>query len=285
MTTKTTKTTKKTITTADERKLAEIVGFAGKYVSSLLESAAKYCKLGGDARLGDAKSYLKEIERRHAEWVRKAWDMTPRKYKDLQAKAKSILRSFSTGYSMGEIKRLVVDGKEFCTVDNTHEYKGGCKYKAQHGELTIRLKTHELRAIELVEGVWTVRRKGNQASWIMSQGTKSRYSVGVCTGYLIGTSHGSTVAECEALEAEKERSKADAITEQARYLHRFIGFDDRRIAGACIDGVAAFCQRHNLNPDMGYRIDYLLGLGDDTAKRYLDRLARLLHRRPNYGIR
>lgn len=285
MTTKTTKTTKKTITTADERKLAEIVGFKGKYVASLLEAAAKYCKLEGDARLPDAKSYLKEIDKRHAAWVRRVWDMTPRKYKDLQSKAKSILRSFMTGYSMGEIKRLFVDGKEFCTVDNTHEYKGGCKYKAQHGELIIRLKMHELRAIEKIEGLWTVRRKGTQADWLRSHGTRGVYRVEFFPGYLVGTSHGSTVAECEALEAEKERSKEDAITEQARYLHRFIGFDDRRIAGACEAGVSAFCQRHNLNPEMGYRIDYLLGLGDDTAKRYLDRLARLLHRRPNYGIR
>jgi hypothetical protein len=281
----TTTKTKKTITTADERKLAEIVGFKGKYTASLLESAAKHCKLEGDARLGDAKSYLKEIDRQHAEWVRKAWDMTPRKYKDLQAKAKSILRSFSTGYSMGEIKRLLVDGKEFCTLDNTHEYKGGCKYKATHGEFSIRLKIHELRAIEKIEGVWTVRREGTRADWLRSHGTKGSYRVEFFPGYLVGTSHGSTIEECNTLEQAKERSRADAITEEARYLHRFIGFDDRRIAGACETGVAAFCQRHGLNPEFGYRIDYLLGLGDNVATRYLDRLARLLHRRPNYGIK
>ena len=62
-TTKTTKTTKKTITTADEKKLAEIVGFKGKYVASLLDAAAKHCKLEGDARLTDAKSYLAEIDK------------------------------------------------------------------------------------------------------------------------------------------------------------------------------------------------------------------------------
>ena len=283
MTTKT--KTKKTITTADERKLAEIVGFKGKYAASLLDAAAKHCKLEGDARPTDAKSYLKEIDRQHAEWVRKAWDMTPRKYKDLQAKAKSILRSFSTGYSMGETKRLYVDGKEFCRVDNTHEYKGGCKYKAQHGELMIGLKTHELRAIEKIEGLWTVRRKGTHADWLRSHGTKGSYRVEFFGGHLIGTSHGSTVEHCQALEEAKERSRVDAITEQARYLHRFIGFDDRRIAGACETGAAAFCQRHGLNPQFGYRIDYLIGLGDDVATRYLERLARLLHRRPNYGIK
>jgi hypothetical protein len=284
MTTKTTKT-KKTITTADERKLAEIVGFAGKYVSSLLESAAKYCKLEGDARLSDAKSYLKEIDRQHAEWVRKAWDMTPRKYKDLQAKAKSILHSFRTGYSMGEEKILALDGKIFCFVDNCREYSGGCKYQAQHGTLTIRLEMHELRAIEKIEGVWTVRRKGTQADWLKSHGAKGSHKFEFFSGHLVGTSHGSTVEECNALEAEKERTKSDAATEAARFLTRFVGFDDRRIAGACEAGVAAFCERHGLNPEFGYRIDYLIGLGDNVATRYLDRLARLLHRRPNYGIK
>ena len=277
-----TMTTKKTITTADEKKLAEIVGFSGKYVSSLLEAAAKHCKLEGDARLSDAKSYLKEIDRRHAEWVRKAWDMIPKKYKDLQAKAKSILRSFSTGYSMGEIKRLVVDGKEFCTVDNCHEYKGGCKYKAQHGELTIRLKMHELRAIELVEGVWTVRRKGTQASWLRSHGMKSRYKIEFFDGHLVGTSHGSTVAYCEELEAKKAECltrSLDTAKREKVSLNRFVGFAHRRMAGACEAGVSAFCQRHGLNPEFGYRIDYLLGLGDEVARGYLMTIARSIANR------
>jgi hypothetical protein len=280
----TTTKTKKTIATKDERKLAEIVGFAGKYVSSLLESAAKFCKLEGDARLADAKSYLKEIDRQHAEWVKSQWGMTPRKYKLLFAKARLILHSFRTGYSMGEMKQLLVDGKVFCAVDNTHEYKGGCKYKAQHGELTICLKMHEFRAIEKIEGVWTVRRKGTQADWLKSHGTKGSYKVEFFSGHLVGTSHGATVEECNALEAEKERIKSDAATEAARFLKRFVGFDDRRIAGACEAGVVAFCERHDLDPELGYRVDYLLSLGDEVAKRYLDRLSRLLHRRPHYGI-
>ncbi len=271
--------TKKTIATKDERKLAEIVGFKGKYVRSLLDAAAKYTNLF----LDDAKSYLKEIDRQHAEWVREAWGMTPRKYKDLQAKAKSILRSFSTGYSMGENKRLIVDGKVFCAVDNTREYKGG-KYKAKHGELMIGLKMHELRAIEKIEGVWTVRRKGTQADWLKSHDAKYWYRVEFFSGHLVGTSHGSTVEECNALEAEKERIKSDAATEAARFLKRFVGFDDRRIAGACEAGVVAFCERHDLDPELGYRVDYLMSLGDEIAKRYLDRLSRLLHRRPHYGI-
>jgi hypothetical protein len=57
-------------------------------------------------------------------------------------------------------------------------------------------------------------------------------------------------------------------------LSRFIGFDHRRIAGACDAGVTAFCERNGLNRDYGYRIDYLLGLGDEVAKRYLMIIAR-----------
>jgi len=265
--------TKKTITTANERKLAEIVGFKGKYVRSLLDASAKYTNLF----LGDAKSYLKAIDRQHADWVRKTWDMTPRKYKDLQAKAKSILRSFSTGYSMGETKRLIVDGKVFCLVDNTHEYKGGCKYKAQHGELMIGLKMHELRAIEKIEGVWTVRRKGTQADWLTSHGTKRSYKVEFFRGHFVGTSHGTTIEECNALEATKAESLArslDAVKREKLSLFRFVGFDHRRIAGACEAGVTAFCERNGLNREYGYRIDYLLGLGDEVSKRYLMVIAR-----------
>ena len=276
--------TKKTITTKDELQLAEILGFRGKYVASLLEAAAKHLQIEGDSPFRDAKGYLREIAKRHAESVKAKWGISVKKHKLLIKKAKSILKSFSTGYSMGELKSLFVDGKVFCTVNDCREYSGRCKYKAQHGELNIHLKMHELRAIERIEGVWTVRCKGTKANWLQSQGSKGSYRVSLVAGHLVGTSHGSTVAECEALEAEKARSKAEAIIEQTRYMHRFIGFEDRRIAGACIAGVSAFCQRHGLDPEMGYRIDYLLGLGDEEAKPYLERLARLLHRRTNYGI-
>jgi hypothetical protein len=178
---------------------------------------------------------------------------------------------------MGETKILYVDGKKFCRVDNTHEYKGGCKYKAQHGELTICLKMHELRAIEKIEGVWTVRRKGTQADWLRSHGAKGSYRVEFFPGYLVGTSHGSTVEECNALEAEKAESLArslDAAKREKLPLSRFIGFDHRRIAGACEAGVTAFCERNGLNREYGYRIDYLLGLGDEVAKRYIMIIAR-----------
>jgi len=269
------KKTERVLTTKAERALAESIGFRGKYLSKLLQEAAKYCKFQGGQCLPDAASYLREIARQHAVEVKQQWGMSVRQYKLLQKKAKWLLQSFSTGYSMGELRRLVVDGKDFCIDDNRKYYSKSYRYSEKHGEITVQLTLQDLKKIKRIEGVWTVRRKGTAASWLESRGSLSKHQVTMVDGHLVGTSHGKTVAECHGLEAGKAiRNDAGEV----KFLNRFIGFADRKLAGACEVGVRAFCDRHNLNINFGYRIDFLLSLNDNIAVPYLDRLAKKLQR-------
>ncbi len=265
----------KGLTTKAERDLAESIGFKGRYLSKLLQEAAKYCKFQGGQCLPDAASYLREIARQHAVKVKQQWGMSVRQYNLLQKKANWLLRSFSTGYSMGELRRLVVDGKDFCVDDNRRYYSKSYRFSAKHGEITVQLTLQDLKNIRRIEGVWTVRRKGTAASWLESRSSLSKYQVTMVDGHLVGTSHGKTVAECHGLEAGKAIRND---TGEVKFLNRFIGFADRRLAGACEIGVRAFCDRHNLNIDFGYRIDFLLSLNDNIAVPYLDRLAKKLQR-------
>jgi hypothetical protein len=269
------KNPEKGLTTKAERDLADRIGFKGRYLSKLLQEAAKYCQLQGGQCLPDAAFYLREIARQHAVKVKQQWGMSVRQYNLLQKKAKRILRSFSTGYSMGDLRRLVVDGKDFCVDDNRRYYSRSCRFSAKHGEITVQLTLQDLKNIWRIEGVWTVPRNGTAACWLESRGSFGSYQVIVADGHLVGTSHGKTVAECRALEAGKAVRND---TGEVKFLNRFIGFADRRFAGACKAGVRAFCDRHNLNIDFGYRIDFLLSLNDNIAIHYLDCLAKKLQR-------
>jgi len=267
-----TKTRRRQIATKPEQALAATIDFKGKYVDSLLESAAARLKI--EDGLPDAQSYLREIKRRRAEGIKAKWGMSVAKYERLQRKASAILRAFSTGYSMGDSKRLLIDGKAFREDSTCQSYARSCAWEPTHGSVVIVLTLRQLQDIELVEGVWTLRGKDNKAKWLQASGGKGTYSVRLVSGFLIGRSHGTTIEECEALE----RGKAVRVEGGVKYLTRFVGLGDRRAAGACEPGVLAFCERHGLDPTMGYRLDYLMGLNDATARPYLEALARRLSR-------
>ena len=266
--------TRKEIKTKAEIELARRINFRGQYVDSLRFAGEKHLKIKGGNSLLDVRSILKEMDRRHAETVKADWGLSLAVYKKLRDKASQLLRGFTTGYSMGEVKQIVIGEKPFLTVYNTREYARSSKFKATHGELIVKITLAELRRIECVEGVWTVRLSGGKAKWLVAKGLKGNCRIGWAQGYLVGSSHGKTFEECQLLEAGK------AVREdgKVRRLDRFIGLKDRIIAGACEAGVLAFCARHGLNPDFGYRIDYLMGLNDDIAASYLNRVARMLER-------
>lgn len=264
------KRVRKIISTQAERRLAEVIKFQGKYVDSLLEAAAQKHKIEDASAFQTAASYLREIDRKLEESVHAKWGISLRQYRKLLMKAEQILRDFSTGYSMGENKRLMVGEHLFCAIDNTREYARSSKFRAAHGDLKINLTLSQLRKIERIEGVWTVRGKDSNASWLQSFGAKHRHEMKWVKGYLVGTSHGLTRSDCEALE-EGKAIRTDAG--EVKRLDRFVGLRHRAKAGACEAGVLAFCERNNLDPQLGYRIDYLLGLGDPVATSYLHRLA------------
>ena len=265
---------RKRLTTKAELELAKHVGFNGKYLDTLLDRTAEFLKLDTQSRLPDAQSYLRAIKQREADQVKEKWGLTLRQYHDLQDKADEILRGVSSGYSMGDRKFLFVDGNKFAFRDDCKTYSKSCTWAPKHGEVKLTLSMKQLKAIELIEGVWTIRGKNNTCHWLSCDGHHRKFRVFLKQGFLVGTSHGKSLAECEALElAKTEKRKATA-----KNLLRFVGLIDRESAGACEPGVLSFCARHGLDPTMGYRIDFLISLNDSIAKPYLDRLARLINR-------
>jgi len=190
-------------------------------------------------------------------------------YLSLVEKACTILKDFSTGYSMGEYKSLSINEKNIARVDNTSEYSATSKYSATHGSIHITLSKKEIREIENIGGVWTVRLSNNRAKWLIETGSKQYHNVLWKEGYLVGQSHGESLREAQVLEARKERSVTKAkFTDQ-----QYVGVDDIKSLGACNAGIMAFCKKHDLNPEFGYQLGYLKSLNGEGTN-YFNRISK-----------
>ena len=187
----------------------------------------------------------------------KKWKMSLREYTELQRKSKRILNDFHTGHSMGCYRQLRINGKVFATNNILEEYANSSRYSPTYGGLCVDLNKAELKRIEQIEGVWTIKGKGNRAKWIESSGRKHRYKVNLVRGWLIGQSHALTIEEAERLERLK------ALREKG-IDGRFIGLKHIKQAGACMVGIKAFAERHGLNLKYGYNLKYLKELENNS---------------------
>lgn len=50
---------------------------------------------------------------------------------------------------------------------------------------------------------------------------------------------------------------------------KFVGIQHSEKVGNCNEGAMAFAKKHNLNPEMGYTVEYLLSLEDTIYTRRL----------------
>ena len=258
------KTIQRVITTKAEIRLAELVGFQGKYVESLVTKAKKH--FDGDT----VKELLGDSDRREAARVKAYFGMSMKTYQMLQIKARRILQDFDTGHSMGCTKTLFVGGHSFAYRSTCERYAGSCRYTPTHGALAIYLTVKELKLITRIEGIWTlpVSAEHHQARWLEHSGIKAHYKIEWIHGFLIGTSHGNTLIECIQSDVQKRRERVRS----AENDNKFVGFDHARATGACAAGLKAFADRHGLDLTLGYRVGYLKSLNDSVAISYLGRI-------------
>jgi len=193
------------------------------------------------------------------------WKMSYREYTELQEKAKRLLNDFDTGHSMGCYRQLFVNGMLFAENDQLGEYANSCKYSPTYGAVNISLNKTQLRQIERVQGVWTIKTGESTAKWLESFGLKHRYSVDMVKGYLVGQSHGETLEEALNRDAVKQAQlKRDRLKNA-----KFVGVKHIKQAGACEIGIKMFAERHGLNPEFGYNLGYLKSL---EGNEFLNRL-------------
>ena len=253
---------KKQIKTKQEKELASLIGFNGKYVDSLIVAAKK--RYEGEA----VKELLKDVKNKDREYkkrIAKEWGMNPTQYKRLKEKASEILGSFNTKHSMGCSRYLILNYRTFQTNHEHDQYGGYCKYRPTYGNIYIYLSKRELQKLENIGGIWTIVNPDGSAKWLAESGLKNKHKVQWIKGFVVGTTHSTiSIEDAEIGEAVKLQSK---IKEQDN--NKFIGYRHVKLTGACDAGIEAYCRRNGLNKYFGYTIGYLKSLEDSE---YLNKI-------------
>lgn len=224
-----------------------------------------------DAQINESKEYRKIrrelLEISYAKQDADKLKVSYKTYLKLKEKSGIILDMFRTGYSMGEYKSMHVKGTY--VIFNKHilrTYSRSCKYKPTYGSIKIVLSLSELKSIQIIEGVPTIKLKNNRCKWLQSSGNKGGYGVSWEYGWLVGKSH-SAVSLAHALELDRAR------TIKLLSGKRFVGYQDLKAIGACDPGIVAFCTRFGLNSDYGYSVEYLKEIAPEF-NHYFNRLQK-----------
>lgn len=97
--------------------------------------------------------------------VAKSYGMTRPQYVASKAKAEQILNEFATGHSMGYRARVLINGRTFASVDNTHKYANSCTWKPTHGHYDINVSKAAILGLKKDDaGQWAYNGKQLKAS-------------------------------------------------------------------------------------------------------------------------
>jgi hypothetical protein len=184
-----------------------------------------------------------------------------KKYEALEAKGRELLNAFNSGHSMGCYRHLFLNGKLLSKNHILREYARSCKFGPTYGKVEIHLTTRELESLENISGVWTIRGNAFSCLALIGSGNKQTYNVGLKKMYLVGESHGENIREAFGFEKAKRAYRKAAEANK----NKFVGIDHIKQAGACDAGINGFIQRHGINPDFGYKLEYLKELEPDNS--------------------
>ena len=199
----------------------------------------------------------------------------------LYDKCGEILKDKDSLYSMGSQYHInITDGKRADSLyvkDTCMNYPNSFKYRATHGYHVLTLSIGELGSIEMIGGVPTiigerVHPKVRKCKILITHGAHKNFKFEWIDSYLTSNFHSATFTGCLTWRNnEVIRLKRDKLTliEMVRKTKRFIGFQHSIDSGNCIPGTINFCERHNLNIEMGYNLGYILSLEDSVYTRRL----------------
>lgn len=241
----------KTVSNAEEKRAIEFHGF--EKVKSWLSLIER--------KESNAKQSIEDAKKA------KSFGMSKKEYLALSKKASGILSGFQTGHSMGCYRTLLLNDVPFQWNNSLDTYAKSCKFKPTYGNLKISLNKKELREVKNIQGIWTIGNPDGSAKWLQSSGSKSTFSVDWFAGYLFKDSHSD-----ESLDAAKALQGVKDVQKAAQSMRdgQFVGVAHMRAKGACMEGIRAFCNRHQLDQDLGYNVGYLKSLNDPYAIGFLN---------------
>lgn len=249
-------------------------------ISKLPKEEREFCI----PRLEKIQSKISFFTKKEDETLRKkkqkelatSFKMSLKKYILLQEKCRKIMDNFHSDYKMGENKIIYIKGYKGCFYheDCTSQYNGDT-YKAKHGSVILEFTKKTLQEIQIIGGVPTIitkKRKISECKILKHEGKKYNKVFYWEDSFLTKSFH------CNSLRQAKlwRREELLRVINQRNYLKvekinkkRFVGFSHSLKSGNCEIGTKMFCDRHNLNPEFGYSIEYILSLEDTVFTRRL----------------
>lgn len=210
----------------------------------------------------------KKAQKKYISVQAKKHNLSVSEYLRLKRKAEKILDDFHTGHRMGCYRYLGLNGKPFVANHDLKDYARSCKYSPTYGSLTINLNKKELREIQLIGHLWTI--KGKEVSpkvfeckILNDTGVKQNYAIGWESWFITSDFHSATIENAKVwrrIRAEQLWKNRKRVADNEKLKNRFVGFRHSIQAGNCQSGTASFCKKHGLNPDFGYRLDFILSL-------------------------
>lgn len=177
------------------------------------------------------------------------------------------------GYSMGSFVRARISNTFFVTDDRTEEYSRGCKYKANHGSVELKITFSELRNIQVIGGLVTYiypnqKSKVKKCYWYRGLGCKQNFQLKKENGFIYAGFHAidKNTAKLGG-EANVRREKEKIILEKKfkKATRMQYSFQDSLNAGNCEAGTRAFALRLNLNTERTYRGTFLLKKANEKS--------------------
>jgi hypothetical protein len=208
-----------------------------------------------------------------------------KKYYSFLELGEKIAQCFDAGYSMGGIINVYVKHGEnnvlVGTKNTKQEYSKSSKFKAIHGYNEIIISKKHFEKLEIIGGVPTIKLENSKISkclMLIGKGHKNKYQILFKEGFITSTYHSDTFDGCENWRKDEYLRKIKErifVNENRNVLTKFIGLKHSLKVGNCEIGTKMFAQKHNLDVNNGYRLDYLLSLEPNNI--FVNKLIKSLH--------
>lgn len=208
-----------------------------------------------------------------------------KKYYSFLELGEKIAQCFDACYSMGGIINVYIKHGEndvlVGTKNDKQEYAKSSKFKAIHGYNEIIISKKHFEKLEIIGGVPTIKLENSKISkclMLIGKGHKNKYEILFKEGFITNTYHSETFEGCENWRKNEYLRKIkdrNFVNENRNVLTKFIGLKHSLKVGNCEIGTKMFAQKHNLDIDNGYRLDYLLSLEPNNI--FVNKLIKSLH--------
>ena len=193
------------------------------------------------------------------------------------------------GYSMGGIRKIIVNKYIQGLYNDCSEYANSCRYKAKHGFVSYKINFQELKNYSVIGGLITCiypnqKSKVKKCFWLEGRGEKNNFRLLKIEGYICYNYHcvDKKNALAKGLENEKrdtERKKQAEKTAKntKKALNCVYSFSDSLKAGNCEAGTRAFVLRCKLDINKKYRGKTLLKIASEKSTTSVPFVNRMLN--------